>query len=116
MDSLRPRETGLELSDLASLLRLRAGLAIVHHIPGRIRLRLDPSTLAWANDEGVNPELAAQWLGDFPGVKRTRVNAAAASLIVEYDPKRLAPSNWETLILGDDDAALALALALLGSA
>lgn len=114
MDSLGPNPGILDLADLAGLLRLRAELAIVHHIPGRIRLRLGPGVLDWAQAEGLGPDQAAHWLGALPGVKGARINAAAASLVIEYDPRRLEPCSWETLVLGDDDAVLGLVLGLLG--
>lgn len=107
-------DPSLDLSDLTSLLRLRAALGIAHHVPGRIRLRLGPGVLTWAQDEGMSPDQASRWLAAFPGVKDSRINATAASLIIEYDPRRLEPSSWETLVLGDDDAALRLILGLLG--
>lgn len=100
-----------DLPDLTELLELRAGLGIIHHIPGRIRLRLGPKVLAL----GARADTAAalDWLDTLPGITGVRLNAAAASLVIVYDPARLDPQWWETLILGEDDEALALALGLL---
>ncbi len=106
--------SSLNFADLADLLRHRVELGIVHHVPGRIRLRLGPALLEWAQARGVNPKQAAVWLSTFPGVKGMRINAAAASLIIEYDARRLDPAGWETLVLGDEDAAMNLILGLIG--
>jgi hypothetical protein len=105
------------------LLTLRQGLGIVHHVPGRIRLRLGPAILAWARSLGLKQAdaqaRADSWLvragpGGGAGVLGTRLNPAAASLVIEYDPLRLDPAWWETLVLGEDDEALALVLGLFG--
>jgi hypothetical protein len=114
MDSQVTHPPSFDLANLARLLRLRAELSIVHQVPGRVRLRLGPGVLTLAHDEGSSPEQAIEWLVALPGVRGVRINAAAASLIIEYDPRRLEPSDWETLVLGDDDAALNLVLGLLG--
>lgn len=115
MDSQDPSPARLDLADLTRLLGLRAELGIVHHVPGRIRLRLGPGVLTWAQGKGLDPDQVAHWLAAFPGVRHARVNAPAASLIIEYDPSRLEPSSWETLVLGGDDAALGLVLGLIGA-
>lgn len=99
-----------DLPDLALLLRLRQGLGIVHHVPGRIRLRLGAAIRDWARDPRLDAGRARDWLCAVAGVTATRLNPAAASLIVEYDPGRLEPDWWETLVLGDDDDVLALVL------
>lgn len=114
MDSQVTHPPSFELAHLTGLMRLRAELGIVHQVPGRVRLRLGPGVLSWAQGEGLGPDQVAQWLGALPGVNGARINAAAASLIIEYDPRRLEPSSWETLVLGDDEAALSLVLGLLG--
>lgn len=101
------------LPDLDAILKLRAELDIVHHIPGRLRLRLGPGLLEWARDHDLDPDQAAASLRAFPGMTGTRLNAAAASLVLEYDPKRLDPADWETLLLGSDDEALGLVLSHL---
>jgi len=101
-----------DLPDLSDLLRLREGLSIVHHIPGRIRLRLGPIIQEWAAMQELTPDQAVDWLDTVPGINGIRLNAAAASLIIAYDPERLDPDWWETLILGDEDMAAALVLGL----
>lgn len=101
--------------NLADVLQLRACLGIVHHVPGRLRLRVRPDPQSPA----PHPQAATAalgWLRQAPGVTGVRVNAAAASVVVDYQPDRLPPPWWETLVLGDDAEALGAVLDLLGTA
>lgn len=109
-----------DFQSFEDLLGLRAGLGIAHHVPGRIRLRLGPALADWAECRGLQGAGPQAWLdalglGPRIGVTGARLNAAAASLVVEYDPNRLDPAWWETLILGDDDEVVALFLDLLAN-
>lgn len=101
------------LPDLESLLALRRDLDIVHHLPGRIRLRLGSLIEEWTLTQGLDLAQARDLLRSIPGVLGYRLNPAAASLVIEYDPRRLNPAWWETLVQGDDDAAIALVLGLI---
>jgi len=85
---------------------LRRHLSIVHHVPGRLRLRVGAGILA--TPIGVEREAASAWLQAIGGIRSVRVNALAASVIVHYDPHRLAPATWETLLEGTDEEAAAL--------
>lgn len=103
-------------TDLSGLLALRAGFAIVHHVPGRLRLRLGADLFHRAQARGLDPTgLLSRFSALLPGVTGSRLNPAAASLVIDYDPARLSPLWWETLILGDDDDALAALVAALAS-
>jgi hypothetical protein len=86
--------------DMARLLQLRRQLIVVHHIRGRIRLRLGPALF------GQIPELSRQGLQDFlaslKGIGDLRLNPAAKSVVIEYDPERFPPELWDTLVEGDD--------------
>jgi hypothetical protein len=92
------------------LLRVRAHLKIAHHVPGRIRLRFAPSILA------AVPEIAtakgSDLLDGLRGVENVRVNAAASSLVVTYNPESLPPNWWERLIEGSPAEAEAVVLRL----
>lgn len=112
MDPRSPHPAKLDLTDL---LRLRSELGIVHQVPGRIRLRLGPGLLDWAQGRGLDAAQASGWLGALPGVRGLRVNLAAASLIIEYDPLRFDPAAWETLLRGEEDRALYLVSGLIGA-
>lgn len=88
----------------------RPYLSIAHHVPGRIRLRFDVSVLA---------RFGAGRLSTFAdearaagGLHSFRVNAAARSLAIEYDPAVVAPDVWTRFVTGDDAEAATLATRL----
>lgn len=89
--------------DLAALLGLRRHLSIVHHLPGRIRLRLGPSL--WGSASRIDRDLFQGLLDRLEGIRDIRVNKAVATVIIEYDPHRVPPGDWETLVQGDAAAA-----------
>jgi hypothetical protein len=93
------------------LLGFRQALSIVHHVAGRIRLRVGPALLSRL--AAVNGESVQGLLRSLGGIRGIRVNAAAATVIIEYDPQRLAPGMWETLLEGGDAEAAALLSRLL---
>jgi hypothetical protein len=95
-------------------LALRGHLRIVHHVPGRVRLRLGSGLLEAA--DAVARSSLAGWLETVDGIRGLRLNLAAASVIIEYDPQRLPPEAWKTLVNGSDEAALALLQTLVPAA
>ncbi|MDK9719994.1 MAG: hypothetical protein OEL53_02305 [Rhodospirillales bacterium] len=71
---------------------------VVHHVPGRLRLRLPA--------ERRNAQTAARYgdyLGDVDGVVSIDANNKAGSLIVQYDPKR---TNGQELLARLEGAGL----------
>lgn len=60
---------------------------ILHELPGRLRLRVP--ALAGA---GVGEPLR-YWLDALDGVEDVRINRAARSLVIDYDPRRLAQAQ-----------------------
>lgn len=89
--------------DVATLLDMRRHLAIVHHFPGRIRLRLGPAL--WGKATGVDRSLLQQLLDGLDGIRDVRVNMAVASVVIEYDPEQVQPEDWEILVRGNPEAA-----------
>jgi hypothetical protein len=81
-------------SHLAALLaRLRPHLRIAHRIPGRVRLKLSPGVVGAVPVGELTPALST--LTAYRGVGEARVNLAALSAIVGYDPSVIADSFWE---------------------
>ncbi len=80
---------------------LLAHVSIVHHLPGRLRLRLQPTL--WE----LLPALAQVNLDDYfkkiPGIMDWRINISAASLTINYDPQCLSMDWWEKLMKGDSN-------------
>jgi hypothetical protein len=94
------------MPDLTPFLALRRHLSIAHHVPGRIRVRLAASVLKEA--KAVDRAAFNRILAALDGVKEVRVNAAAGSAVVAYDPARLPPKDWDRLLTADAETARTL--------
>jgi len=113
--------TSPQRSPLESLV-LRAGevLAIAHHIPGRIRLKLvDEAAAAAVLGGGRFP--TPERLRAVAGVRAVKLNLLARSCLIDYDPVAIPPVAWVDLLSGRHTAAsgplvAALAAALAGAA
>lgn len=77
---------------IGDLLLLAPHTQIVHHVRGRIRLRLKPSGLAVVKKTNVK-----RLMHSIPGIRNLRVNPVVGSLILDYDEARLPFSVWEKL-------------------
>lgn len=93
-------------SDARTLIPLRTRVTIVHHLPGRIRLR------ARGYSRRDLPRLRRgalhALLGRLDFIRQVRVNAAAATAVIDYDPLRLPPAHWETILRGTEADATEL--------
>lgn len=87
------------LPDISPFLNLRRFLGIAHHVPGRVRVKLDIAALAHLPNVDTGPFVALA--RRIPGVKAIRVNAAALSAVIEYDTRLIAAPVWERLLAGD---------------
>jgi hypothetical protein len=75
---------------------LLSHLRIVHHVRGRLRVRLHAGLLGWlAQSPNAAPE---HWLARWPGITALHLNKAAASLVIEYDARRIPPQWWERFL------------------
>ena len=84
------------------LMPLRECLRIVHHVPGRLRVRLTRIALR------ANSDFSLAEFVRFVEVTcdaRVAISAAALSAVLEYDPERLPPRLWDDLIDGPEAAA-----------
>ncbi len=68
---------------------------IIHHIPGRIRIRIGNDIAALLPEEGLNALGAVSRL---PGIENFRVKPLIGSILVEYDQEVFAPELWERII------------------
>lgn len=92
-------------------------LEIVHHIPGRIRLRLIVEQLKPLNAGAVSAMSAVADVSDFkarlgevPGVHSIRLNLMAKSCTVEYDQRIIPFDAWPDFLAGiQSDSAAVLA-------
>ncbi|MBF0179021.1 MAG: cation transporter [Magnetococcales bacterium] len=81
----------------------RHAIKIVHHIPGRIRLRAS-ATLQPAL-RGQEGQKLLDALARMEGILEVNLNPLAASVVLTYDARRIPPRTWEDLLHGDDATA-----------
>jgi hypothetical protein len=94
------------LPQLDALHTLRRHIDIVHHIPGRVRLRLGLPLLGHV--ERLDTGLLQRLLASLDGIRDVRVNAAALSVVIQYDPAQMPPTLWQILTEGEDAQVEAL--------
>lgn len=87
------------LPDLEPFLALRRFVSIAHHVPGRIRLKLDMAALAQLPKRDPRPFM--ELFKRIDGVTLTRINGAALSVVVEYDPCKIAVPVWSRLLTAE---------------
>lgn len=99
--------------DLAEVVSLLHQLKVVHHVPGRIRLRVTSGLRRWlaAIDAGSLRRITDA----VEGIRSVRVNPAAASVIITYSTDKINPQWWESLIEGRRDKSVALLRALINT-
>jgi len=101
----------MEDFDFDMFLVLRKHLKIVHHVPGRIRLRV--AAALFKEFDGIDSQVFDKILGAIAGIKDVRVNALAGSVVISYAAKQIKPSWWDTLITGEQGRAVDLLRQLL---
>lgn len=94
--------------DPASLRRLTALLRIAHHIPGRVRLKLNVAAASEVAEIIALARNIGRSFQNAPGIRSVSVNPAALSCVVEYDPGRIPPAEWEALVKGAPSAVAEL--------
>lgn len=90
---------------------------VVHHIRGRIRLRLIqmPEMPRLANKQWTGGNVQ-RVLEDVRGIRSLRVNPLALSCTVEYDPDLIPADAWAEFIAGRHTPAAAVLDGLLRQA
>ena len=82
-------------------LELKNLITIAHHVPGRIRLKLNlrilqhPAAKALASLSGGKPEV---------GLLSARLNPLAQSLVLEYDTSKISPETLDDFLTSSDIA------------
>ena len=96
--------------------------SIVHHIPGRIRIRVNiakiPAIKKWAQSTNLreflpnnaDENLIIALLQSLPAVKNIKVNALIGSATIEYDKTLFAPNLWESWVRKENLAEIELCL------
>ncbi len=102
----------MNFTDIELLLDLRGHLKIVHHVPGRVRLRGGPALYEQAS--ALNGKDLQAVLESVDGIRDIRINPTAASLVIQYDPDCFPTDLWERLIAGSDEEATRLFERVIG--
>lgn len=86
--------------NLATLLRVAGSLQIAHHIPGRVRFKLDVPVSQLRASVIDDAKQLKQAIQNIPGVRAVNLNAMARSCTVEYDHAYISPVAWEHVAAG----------------
>lgn len=69
---------------------------LIHHSPGRIRLRVSKELKNALDEVGENKLLECfDVIKNLPMIKDIKINKIVASVTIEYDSKSFEPSLWE---------------------
>lgn len=80
---------------MQNLFKIAKYLTIVHHIPGRIRIKISKQgILEFSKLPNSNFSLQAT---DFKGITNFRISKASLSCIINYDKKIIEPKDWQNL-------------------
>lgn len=82
-----------------------ACIRIVHHLRGRIRLRLDADPVGVLLPAAPELKRFQALLGEIEGVRSLRINVLARSCTVEYDPGTIPFEAWGDFLMGARSAA-----------
>lgn len=94
------------------LLALSDFLQVVHHVPGRLRVRVSKAVLRHAS--GLSLADIRKMIDKIEGVRSLKVSPATLSAVIEYDHHVIAPPLWHSLIDGPEDSARQAYTALTG--
>lgn len=87
-------------------LKLRGHLKIVHHVSGRVRLRIAAGLF---KDIGSVDKIKLNRIMEaIDGIKQIRINKAAATIVIYYASDVLKPAWWDALVQGDEHTAVEL--------
>lgn len=86
----------LVLNSIEDLWRFARQTRIAHHIPGRVRLKLEGKADGAVTEVRRFVDAASK----ASGIRSVNVNLLAKSCVVEYDPALIAPSAWQDIVDG----------------
>ncbi len=82
------------------LVELGRYFSIVHHIKGRLRLRVDPKIRS--HGEAVCIEDIEALPQKIEGIKSLKINKIVGSITIEYDPVVFPDRLWTNLVQGEN--------------
>lgn len=74
--------------------------SLVHHIKGRVRLRVSPKIKE--QDGDVTIEEIESLPQKINGIKSLKINKIVGSITIEYDPTIFPPHLWDNLVQGKE--------------
>ena len=84
--------------DEAKIAHISSYLSLLHHIKGRIRVRVCPSIKKEKGD--VSIEEINRLALHVKGIKSLKINTLIGTVLIEYDPLILPPSLFDDLVKG----------------
>ncbi len=84
--------------DAKKLVELSSYFSIVHHIKGRIRLRVSSKIKELKNDSNITIDDIQELPNKVNGIKSLKINKLVGSITIEYDNSIFAYELWEDLI------------------
>jgi copper chaperone CopZ len=91
----------MSVAEIERLREVLPRLSVVHHVPGRARLKLNGKLPAWILENSIDRSVKT-----LKGVTNVCVNPFSASAVVTYDKNELPPSLFEALSEGDYEPLL----------
>ncbi|CAN2039436.1 conserved hypothetical protein [Candidatus Magnetomoraceae bacterium gMMP-15] len=80
------------LNFIKNILEIAPYIEIIHHISGRIRLKISFAGIKFLKNKDIQKNLR-----NIPGVLEIRINSFARSAIIEYDQEKLPYDFWVKL-------------------
>lgn len=86
--------------DTQKLLEIASYLSIIHHIKGRIRVRVNPKI----KEQGKNISIKdiEDIANKINGIKKIKINKVVGSITVEYDHIIFPDQLWKDMIEGEN--------------
>jgi hypothetical protein len=88
---------------IEELLAVKKYVSVVHHVEGRIRLKVDPAIMKDPVSKRLE-EISAS----IPGVLDKLVNMLARSVVLRYDPAVIHPADMAALLGASDSESLTI--------
>lgn len=101
------------MDDFERLREAAAQVRIVHHLSGRLRMKLDARPPALRLPPHVRRREVHELVADIEGVYAVRINVLARSCTVEYDPAVIPDEAWGDFLRGVPSPAAAVLEAIL---
>jgi hypothetical protein len=87
--------------DLQTFIELRKHISIVHHVKGRIRLKIALNFIKRFSHVSLSD--LESLFRSIEGVKGIRMIWSARSVVICYDPHLISSELWQGLLMGDEE-------------